>query len=126
MQQILWVGLGGFLGSILRYLISRLNTSSITLGIPIGTLSANILGSLLIGILIGIFSKETLPHPNIKLFLVTGFCGGFTTFSTFSHESLVLFQNGQHLNAFIYVIGSVVSALSAVWLGYWVANLINN
>ncbi len=115
-RQVLLVGLGGFLGSALRFLLSKFNDN--VLGLPLGTLTVNVLGSLLIGVFAGIFVKE-LGNHHLKFLLATGFCGGFTTFSTFSLENYTMLQNGQIGTALLYIIGSLVLGLLAVMLGYW-------
>lgn len=111
-KNILLVALGGALGSVCRYLISRLWSG----GFPWGTLTVNVLGSLFIGLLVGLAGKGTLS-PEMKLLLVTGFCGGFTTFSTFANESLGMMRAGDALVAALYVGGSVFLGIMAVWLG---------
>ena len=88
MRQLFFVFIGGGLGSVLRYIISRyLNQTGS--GFPLGTFTANILGSLLIGIIIGLAAKNNTLSQNQTLLLATGFCGGFTTFSTFAYENHV-------------------------------------
>lgn len=112
MKQILFVALGGAVGAVGRYLISRLAESSF----PWGTLAVNVLGSLLIGLLIGLTGKNTVS-PEMKLLLVTGFCGGFTTFSTFANESFGMMRSGEVMLAALYIAVSVAVGIVAVWLG---------
>ncbi|MCR5239970.1 MAG: fluoride efflux transporter CrcB [Prevotella sp.] len=110
-RNLLLVALGGAGGSVLRYLLSNINTS-----FPWGTLTVNVLGSLLIGLLVGFVSKGVLS-PEMKLLLVTGFCGGFTTFSTFASESFGMMKAGDILLTALYVGASVIIGILAVWSG---------
>ena len=116
-RNLLLVALGGAVGSVLRYLLSGINTS-----FPWGTFAANILGSLLIGILVGLVSKGVLS-PEMKLLMVTGFCGGFTTFSTFANESFGMMKAGDVLQMSLYVGVSVVIGILAVWGGMALSNI---
>ncbi|MHB9055827.1 MAG: fluoride efflux transporter CrcB [Paludibacteraceae bacterium] len=122
MKQLLLIGFGGFIGSIARYLVSKLNLTWNFHSIPMGTLTVNIVGSLLIGFMLGIFVNSNLVHTNLKLFLVVGFCGGFTTFSSFTNENFLLLQNGQILTALIYIVGSIILGILAVFTGYLIGN----
>jgi CrcB protein len=115
--SVLLVGLGGAAGSIFRYLISIYINKWFPTAFPVATFTANIVGCLIIGILFGLFAKGQLSHPDYKFLLVTGFCGGFTTFSTFSSETLLLFQSGNAGIALTYIAFSIVLGLGAVWLG---------
>lgn len=110
-RNILLVALGGAVGSVLRYLLSSINTLW-----PWGTFAVNVIGSLLIGLLVGLVSKGVLS-PEMKLLLVTGFCGGFTTFSTFANESFGMMKAGDILMTALYVGASVVIGILAVWCG---------
>jgi len=110
-RNLLLVALGGAIGAVLRYLISSFNTS-----FPWGTFIVNILGSLLIGFLVGFVSKGVLS-PEMKLLLVTGFCGGFTTFSTFANESFGMMKAGDALLMALYIAASVIVSIMAVWSG---------
>ncbi len=118
MKELLLVGFGGFIGSIARFLVSKLNVSWQVLAIPMGTLTVNVLGSLLIGIIVGLSAKSNLISNELRLLLIVGFCGGFTTFSSFSNENLLLMQNGQFFTVILYTILSITLGFLAVYLGY--------
>jgi CrcB protein len=118
LKQLLLIGTGGFIGSVARFLVSRLNTRIDWLSIPIGTLTVNVLGSLLIGFLIGISEKSPILTVEWRMFLMVGLCGGFTTFSSFSGENLVLMKNGQILPLLLYTGLSIFLGFVAVYLGY--------
>ncbi len=124
MKHLLLVGLGGFIGSVARFLVSKLNLSWHFLSIPMGTLTVNVLGSFIIGILVGISVKSDLITTDLRLFLMVGFCGGFTTFSSFSSENLMLMQNGQVVTVLIYTALSILLGFLAVYLGYIFTNLL--
>jgi fluoride exporter len=83
---------------------------------PLGTLAVNVLGSLLIGFLYALFSRQIIGE-DYRLFLAVGFCGGFTTFSTFSNENLHLMRDGQWLSFILYTVGTLLLCLISVWLG---------
>ena len=112
LNDVLLVALGGALGSVCRYLLSGWNVESF----PFGTFVVNIVGSLLIGFLVGWVNRGVLV-PEMKLLLVTGFCGGFTTFSTFANESFAMLKVGDALLSALYVALSVFLGILAVWLG---------
>ena len=112
LRNILFVALGGAVGSVCRYLLSGINTASF----PWGTFAVNIIGSLLIGFFVGLVGKGVLS-PEMKLLVVTGFCGGFTTFSTFANESFGMMKAGDALLMALYVGVSVVVGILSVWLG---------
>jgi CrcB protein len=114
---MLFVALGGALGSVARFLLSKLLQGSVITSFPVGTMVVNILGCLLIGIFYGIFDRSDMLDANLKLFLTVGFCGGFTTFSTFMNESLQLFRSDNILYGALYAGGSVFLGLIAVFLG---------
>lgn len=120
MIQLLWVGLGGFLGAILRFQISLWAHRWVAGPFPIGTLVVNLMGCFLIGVLMtrvdqGAFSPET------RVFLGAGFLGALTTFSTFGYETFDLLRDGQPGLAAASVLANVVVGLAAVWLGVTVA-----
>jgi len=117
-KHILLIGTGGFIGSVARYLVSRLNTRIEWFAIPIGTLTVNVIGSLLLGFLVGISEKSPILTVEWRMFLMVGLCGGFTTFSSFSGENLMLIKNGQVLSLLLYTALSVLLGFTAVYLGY--------
>ncbi len=114
-RQLLLVGMGGALGSMLRYGAALLVR---TAGFPWATFLVNIAGSLLIGVFMGFFQEENSGHASWKLFLATGICGGFTTFSTFSVENLRLLQEGKWGLAGGYILLSLCLGIAATWLGF--------
>ena len=118
LKQLLLIGAGGFIGSVARFLVSRLNTRIDWLSIPIGTLAVNVIGSLLIGFLIGISDRSPVLTVEWRMFLMVGLCGGFTTFSSFTGENLVLLRNGQILPLLLYTGLSIFLGFTAVYLGY--------
>ena len=124
MKQLLLVGLGGFIGSIARYAVSKLNIYMHFLAIPLGTLTVNIVGSFIIGVIVGISQKSEILSADVRLFLMVGICGGFTTFSSFSVENLMLIQNGQVFSALLYTFLSLFLGFTAVYLGYLSTNLL--
>ena len=118
MDKFLWVGLGGAIGSIFRYTLSLLPIKS---SFPILTLITNLLGAFIIGVVVGLFEKQYLSSQ-IHLFLKTGLCG-FTTFSTFSLETLTLLENGMIFMAIIYALISVVGCIMGVYLGKMIVGI---
>ncbi|WP_298223398.1 fluoride efflux transporter CrcB [Flavobacterium sp.] len=116
-KTLILVGLGGALGSILRYLTTALIQKNYPMVFPWATLVINVIGCLLIGIIMGTLEKNQITDSSMKWLLVTGFCGGYTTFSAFGLENISLLQNGHSGLAFLYIAASVVVGLLAVWLG---------
>lgn len=121
MKHLLLVGLGGAVGSVLRYVTSVFFSKQVASIFPIGTFIVNIIGCLVVGLLIGFFGKQLNTQLELKLLLIVGFCGGFTTFSTFSTETISLFQSGQIGWAFLNIVLSVSIGLLAMWLGLTIA-----
>ncbi|WP_339624598.1 fluoride efflux transporter CrcB [uncultured Winogradskyella sp.] len=118
MKQLLLVFIGGGFGSVLRFVIGKWlnNTEN---GIPYGTFAVNILGSLLIGIILGLAAKNETLSQGQTLLLATGFCGGFTTFSTFAYENHVFLKTGDFTSFALYTIASFVVGFLAVFLGLY-------
>jgi fluoride exporter len=115
MKNFLLVGLGGALGSMLRYAAYLFFPVK---HFPVATLTVNIIGSFIIGVVLALTIKDESFFTNWKLFLATGICGGFTTFSAFSAENILLLQNGKYTLAFFYVVLSVTLGIAAAWLGF--------
>lgn len=118
MKQLLFVFIGGGFGSALRYLLGKYLNNPES-GIPLGTFAANIIGSLLIGIILGLVAKNEALSQNQTLLLATGFCGGFTTFSTFAYENHVFLKSGDFTTFAFYTIASFVVAFLAVFAGMY-------
>ena len=116
MKSFLLVGIGGFLGSYSRYIMSYYIEQKLLSSFPYGTFFVNIAGCFIIGLLFG-FSFRFNLKPEIRLLLATGFCGGFTTFSTFSYEGIALLQDAQIWYGFLYAFSSLLAGFLAVWLG---------
>ncbi|MBN2528533.1 MAG: fluoride efflux transporter CrcB [Deltaproteobacteria bacterium] len=121
-KKILLIGFGGFAGSVARYFVSRLNLSIDFYSVPIGTMLANVLGCYIIGLLTGIAEKSVVLTLEWRLFLMVGFCGGFTTFSSFANENLALMHSGQLLSILIYTGLSIFLGFLFVYLGYVTSN----
>lgn len=120
LRQLLLVTLGGAIGSALRYLTALLLARHYTGSIPLATLAVNLVGCFLIGLLIGLCSDTS----HLRLLFITGFCGGFTTFSTFTAESYSMFREGAYGLALLYIAGSVLIGLLALWLGLSLSRLL--
>jgi CrcB protein len=117
--HVFLVGAGGCLGSIARYLATVSIDKRLQPVFPYGTLTVNILGSFILGFVLAWVSKKSGTHGDQwRLFLGTGFCGGFTTFSSFAAENLILFQHKLPGTAVLYTIISILAGLLAVWLGF--------
>jgi CrcB protein len=121
LKTILYIAIGGAIGSVLRYLTSVFVNKYWANQFPLATLLTNVLGCLIIGFLIGILEKNNLANSNLKWFLITGFCGGYTTFSTFGYENYSLFHSNNSLLAFGYIALSILLGIFAVWLGLFIA-----
>ena len=125
-MSYLWVTIGSAIGGLLRYTITRW-TLPISAGFPYGTVIVNVLGSFIIGYF-GTLTLQTGRYPasdNLRLFVMVGICGGFTTFSSFSLQTLLLAQDGQWFGAAANVLLSVVLCLVGVWLGAALAGMLN-
>ena len=122
-RYIILIGTGGFIGSVLRFYVSKLIQNVFLSSFPYGTFLVNVIGCLFIGLVFGIAEKGTWLTPEWRLFLTVGLCGGFTTFSTFSSESFQLLRDGQLIHLFTYSALSVLLGLLAVYLGYLISKL---
>lgn len=116
-KLLLLVGFGGFLGTVARYLVYIWVDKQLPVVFPLGSFIVNIAGCFLIGLILGAAGKS-LIDDQLRLFLVTGFCGGFTTFSTFGFDGIVLLQQGQFTTFALYIMGSVTLGLLAAYFGF--------
>ena len=124
MKALLLVGIGGGIGSIMRYLTTVLISRYSSSLFPWATYSANLLGCLLIGLFIGILERQQVLSSDLKLLLITGFCGGYTTFSAFANENMTLIRSGHTFTALLYIAVSVLSGILAVYGGMLIAKSI--
>lgn len=122
MKYIILVGVGGFAGSVGRYLLGQLVQGNLLTSFPFGTMTVNILGCFIIGIIYALSTRGAIP-AEYRVLLATGFCGGFTTFSSFSYESMTLLQDGQFLYASLYAGLSFFIGLMAADLGVMVIKM---
>ncbi len=121
MKILLVIGTGSFIGGILRYLLSVLVQTKFLSSFPFGTLTVNITGCFLIGLVFGLTERGNIA-PEWRLFLVTGLLGGFTTFSAFSLESVSLFRDGQFFYAAAYIFSSIIAGIIATFTGFAIIN----
>ena len=109
--------LGGGIGALARYVVGSAIAARIGGRFPLGTLVINVSGSFLIGLLMTLFMERLQPHPNLRLFLIVGFLGGYTTFSSFEYETFRAVQDGGKWIGLLNVVGSVALGYIAVWIG---------
>jgi fluoride exporter len=122
-KTLLLVGTGGFIGSVTRFLASRFVQDNFQSGFPYGTFLVNISGCLLIGIIYGISERSSLLTSEWKMFLAVGFCGGFTTFSTFANENLAMLRDGDIFHFMIYSGFSVILGVVAAFCGVLITKI---
>lgn len=124
MPHFVLVAAGGLLGSLARYWLSGAVQSLAEAGFPAGTLAVNVLGSLAIGIVMSLSIDRGLIDAELRIFVTTGFCGGFTTMSTFSYETVSLLRGGEPLLALANLAATIIVCCGAVWLGIVAARLL--
>jgi len=117
MKAVFIVAAGSGLGGVMRYLMQLIIYKRHPTVFPLGIFAVNVVGCFLIGIFYALAEKQNIISTETRLFLITGICGGFTTFSTFSLDNIALLKSGNYLYFFIYAIGSVVIGLLATYLG---------
>jgi CrcB protein len=120
MKHLLLIFAGGGLGSVARFLFGRWVNSFHQLNFPFGTLAVNVTACFVLGLVVSLSDHRQLLSPDSKIFWTIGFCGGFSTFSTFSLETAQLFQQGSTGSGLLYIAGSVALCWVAVVLGVWV------
>ncbi len=127
MLSYIWVGLGGAIGSVARFWISGIVAERYGQTFPFGTLAVNVTGSLIIGVFAALTDPEGrwLVSPSFRQFIMIGICGGYTTFSSFSLQTLALAQDGEWFRAIANAIASLALCLFAVWLGHFSVTLIS-
>ena len=125
MKDLILVSIGSFFGGGLRYGVSKVVQSCTVIAFPFGTMAVNVLGCLIIGFLSGLNGNGNgLMSPSAKLLLTTGFCGGFTTFSTFMNEGSALMKDGQYAHMMLYLFGCLALGLIAVLAGQQLAKMV--
>jgi fluoride exporter len=121
--KYLLIGTGGFIGSVLRYWTSVNAYKVFGEKFPYGTFAVNVIGCLLIGFIAEVSENRFLISPEIRTFLMIGFLGGYTTFSTFGYETFMLIQDKDYVTAFLNVLLSIVVCLTSIWIGTLIAKL---
>jgi len=123
-KSVLIVGLGGFLGSASRFLVSRYFQLQTLSDFPWGTFTVNIVGSLIIGLVYGLSERGNFLSPELRLFLAVGFCGGFTTFSSFANDMLLMLQGRELFHFVIYSGASFILGLVSVFIGRYLVQIL--
>jgi CrcB protein len=124
MEKYLYIGAGGFIGSVCRYGLATILYRVLGDRLPYGTFAVNFIGCFTIGLLMELFEDRWLVPPEVRLFLTVGILGGFTTFSTFSYETIEILRAGNFSAALINVAGSIFFCLGATWAGSAAGKLI--
>jgi len=120
-MNFLIVAVGAGLGGGFRYLLSGIIQRLLPVFFPYGTLVVNVIGSIILGFLIFGFDEKSLLHPSVRLFIGVGFCGGLTTFSTFSYETFYLIRDTEFLLAGLNILANVCLTLAGIYIGYLIS-----
>jgi CrcB protein len=123
MNAILLVASGGAIGSVARYLVGVGMARAFGVAFPYGTLTVNVIGGFLMGLFIELLARRFDGSPELRLFIAIGILGGFTTFSSFSLDVVVLWERGELATALFYVLASVILSIGALFLGLWLARI---
>jgi len=124
MKELIYVFIGGGLGSLVRYKLGQWVNAFHNAYFPFGTFGVNVIACFVMGFVIGLADHKFLISPATRLFWAVGFCGGFSTFSAFSSDTLTLFQQGQNSTMLIYILLSVVICVAATFVGLYLAERI--
>jgi len=124
LTRTLLVALGGLLGSVARYWLSEVVQQSSGGEFPLGTLAVNILGSFVVGLIMALSLERGMMQANVRILLATGLCGGFTTMSTFSYETVALMRDGETMLALSNIAATMGSCLAAAWVGQTVGRVV--
>lgn len=122
--NLLWVMAGSAVGGGCRFIISKLICDNVSGSFPLGTFAVNMIGCLIIGILFGLIDHGVELPSDMRALLITGFCGGFTTFSTFAHENYLLFSDSRFWIVFLYAVASFAAGLLLAHMGHYIASKI--
>ncbi len=120
MEKYLFIGLGGFLGSIARFGLASFVQNRTERLFPYGTMAVNIIGCFIIGLLMTLFQERIVIGQNVRLFLIIGILGGFTTFSSLSYDTFALMKSGNLVSAGLNAGGSLFGCLIATWAGFYI------
>ena len=121
MLNLLWIGIAGGIGSVARYLMSSFALRIFGMTYPYGTLSVNVVGSFLMGLIMESSLSSSTISPTLRLILTTGFLGGFTTYSSFNQETLQQLQSGDYQKTFLYILLMFVFCIAAGFSGWVIA-----
>jgi len=124
MKEVIYIFIGSGLGGLTRFGLGKWINSLHSTNFPFGTFIVNVLACFVLGFVIGLADSRQIISPQTKMFWVVGFCGGFSTFSTFSNETLTLLQTSNHATNFLYIVLSVIVCLTVTFLGLTLANKI--
>ncbi len=123
-RSLLLVAIGSCIGGVSRFLCQQFVQKHFPSSIPLGTLSVNIIGCFIIGVIYGLANKNDILSPELRMFIATGFCGGYTTFSSFAYENISLIQEGEFYYTGLYILLSLIIGFAAVYAGILVTKLI--
>jgi CrcB protein len=123
-RSLLLVAIGSCIGGVSRFLCQQFIQKHFPSSIPFGTLSVNIIGCFIIGVIYGLANKNNILSPELRIFIATGFCGGYTTFSSFAYENISLIQEGEFYYTGVYILLSLIIGFAAVYAGILITKLI--